>query len=136
MKRISFIGAGNVAWNLAQAFDLAGMTIHEVFSQNKESAKQLAERYGAFYGDDITRLDAAADCIIISVSDQSIHDVLNQIQTIPGFYAHTSGSISVKAMEDRHLKGGVLYPFQSVAALFREEYHPLPAADLRHSLHG
>lgn len=115
MKKLSFIGAGNVAWNLAHAFDLAGMTIHEVYAQSEDSAKNLAEKFGAFYSTDVSKLDASADCVILAISDHAIHEVLDSIKKIPSFFAHTSGAVPVEALIERHMKGGVLYPFQSLS---------------------
>ncbi|MHA8051616.1 DUF2520 domain-containing protein [Aquirufa sp. ROCK-SH2] len=39
--KISFIGAGNVAWNLAPALENAGNSVQEVFSRNPAKAKDL-----------------------------------------------------------------------------------------------
>lgn len=40
--KISFIGAGNVAWHLSQAFENAGNSVQEVFSRDPKKAKELS----------------------------------------------------------------------------------------------
>jgi hypothetical protein len=41
MFKISFIGAGHVAWHLSQAFENAGHSVQEVFSRNPAKAKDV-----------------------------------------------------------------------------------------------
>ena len=69
-RKISIIGSGNVATNLAHAFDRAGHDILQVISANSERAKQLANCFGAYYGNSISSVDFNADFIIINSSTQ------------------------------------------------------------------
>jgi predicted short-subunit dehydrogenase-like oxidoreductase (DUF2520 family) len=115
MTRVSFIGAGNVAWNIAHAFDLSGLKIHEVYASSLESAKQLASKFGAFYSNDVTRLDTSVDVVVIAVNDQSIIQVLDSVKDYSTTFVHTSGAVPIESLTERHMNGGVLYPFQSLS---------------------
>ena len=42
--RVSFIGAGNLAWHLAPTLDNAGFVVGEVYSRDPKKAKALVER--------------------------------------------------------------------------------------------
>ncbi|MFN3382413.1 MAG: NAD(P)-binding domain-containing protein, partial [Runella zeae] len=42
--RISFVGAGNVAWHMAQALEHAGHHIVEVYSRDSRNARRLVNK--------------------------------------------------------------------------------------------
>ena len=45
---VTFIGAGNLGWHLAQAFDNTDFAVREVYSRNKKNAAALvANLYNA-----------------------------------------------------------------------------------------
>ncbi|MBR9859275.1 DUF2520 domain-containing protein [bacterium] len=112
--KISFVGSGNVAWNLAKALDLAGHTINQVVSRNEEHAKALAEQFGAYYGSDFSSLYNDSDFIILSVHDDAYADVIKNLSPeIKGIVCHTSGATDISVFKDTGFKCGVFYPLQS-----------------------
>ena len=74
--KLTFIGSGNVATNLAHAFYQAGHTINQVVSKNKENAKALASNFGAYFGTELSQLYNDSDFIIICVNDESYKEVI------------------------------------------------------------
>jgi len=119
-RKISIIGSGNVATNLAHAFDRAGHDILQVISANSERAKQLANCFGAYYGNSISSVDLNADFIIICVNDESYFNVLEELpKGLNPIICHTSGPVSMDVISDYAPNFGVFYPLQS---LRKEKY--------------
>ena len=119
-RKISIIGSGNVATNLAHAFDRAGHDILQVISANSERAKQLANCFGAYYGNSIASVDLNADFIIICVNDESYFNVLEELpKGLKSIICHTSGPVSMDVISDYAPNFGVFYPLQS---LRKEKY--------------
>ena len=119
-RKISIIGSGNVATNLAHAFDRAGHDILQVISANSERAKQLANCFGAYYGNSISSVDLNADFIIICVNDESYFNVLEELpKGLKPIICHTSGPVSMDVISDYAPNFGVFYPLQS---LRKEKY--------------
>ena len=68
-KSIVFIGAGNLASHLSNAFFIAGHNILQVFSRTKESAKQLADHLNTAWTNDTAKILVGADVYVIALSD-------------------------------------------------------------------
>ena len=112
--KITFIGSGNIATNLAYAFDKAGHTIHQVVSTHESHAKELASKFGAYYGDTSSEL-YNADFIIIAVSDEAYPQALTLVNaTCRAIVCHTSGSVSMNILSSYLGDFGVIYPLQSL----------------------
>lgn len=113
--KITFIGSGNVATNLAHAFDKAGHTINQVISQNIENAKALASKFGAYYGDKPSTMYKDSDFVILCVSDKAYDDVMKEM---PGgmnaIVCHTAGPVSMDVLSTYSGRYGVIYPLQSL----------------------
>lgn len=118
--KISIIGAGHVAWHLANALEQADMDIVEIYSRDRKKAKELSS---TLYDSDATNsLDFStsdARIFILAVSDSAIAQVASQL-ILPkkSIVVHTSGSVQLSALEgvlaqnpDCNL--GVFYPLMT-----------------------
>lgn len=113
--KIAFIGSGNVAANLAHAFDRVGHTITQVVSQNVENAKALASKFGAYYGAELSELYKDADILFICVSDESYAEVVAQLpEKLGALVCHTSGPVGMEVLSSYSGSYGVFYPLQSL----------------------
>lgn len=113
--KIIFIGSGNVATNLAQAFDRAGHQILQVISSNSDRAQKLAKRFGAYYGNSVASVDFNADYVILCVNDESYFNVLEELpKGLKAVICHTSGPVSMEVIRSYALNYGVFYPLQSL----------------------
>ena len=113
--KITFIGSGNIATNLAYAFDKAGHTIHQVVSTHERHAKELASKFGAYYGDSSSELYKDADFIVIAVSDEAYPQALTLVNAkCRAIVCHTSGSVSMNVLSSYPGDFGVIYPLQSL----------------------
>jgi predicted short-subunit dehydrogenase-like oxidoreductase (DUF2520 family) len=114
MIKVIIIGSGNVAQHLIAAFQNSqnlGTEIElvQVFSRQIASVSHLLDL------DHITNdLDtlAEADLYIIAVSDDAIAEISSKLPFKNRLVVHTSGSVSLNALDDNNRKG-VFYPLQT-----------------------
>ncbi len=109
---IVLIGSGNVASHLGKALHNAKHCIRQVYSRNLENAQELARELNAEATSELTQLNTSADLYIISVKDDAIQAVVEQMPELNGLVVHTAGSVSVDALS-RFTNYGVFYPFQT-----------------------
>ncbi|MEJ8757846.1 Rossmann-like and DUF2520 domain-containing protein [Pontibacter sp. H259] len=113
---IAIVGAGNVAWHVAQGLQATGNAVTAVYSRTLTQASELTNLLpGAVAKADLDFRDVATDVILIAVPDAAIFSVANQLKITPGsIVAHTSGSqpISVLGSIDG-ADTGVFYPLQT-----------------------
>jgi predicted short-subunit dehydrogenase-like oxidoreductase (DUF2520 family) len=116
---IIFIGAGNVATNLAKAFSKAGHTIIQVVSKNASSASALARNFQCPFTTQLKETSLTADIYLVCVNDAAIEQAIVGMPVVNGLVAHTSGSTHIDVFQNKFLNFGVLYPLQSFSK-FRE----------------
>lgn len=109
---IVFIGAGNLATNLATALFNADCRILQVFSRSIDSAQLLANKFGSAHTNILANINENADIYFICIPDKAIHGVVYELIRPNGIVLHTSGSTDISALSrfDNH---GVFYPFQT-----------------------
>ncbi|MEM1137027.1 MAG: Rossmann-like and DUF2520 domain-containing protein [Bacteroidota bacterium] len=113
--KISFIGAGRVAWHLSQAFTKAGFTIFEVYSRNKSSALKVTNKIKQGKPTNKTDLSGSeANIFIIAVPDDIIAEIPNTI-VFPknSLILHTSGTVPLSILSTHFYRTGILYPLQT-----------------------
>lgn len=112
--RISVIGAGRVAYHLSKVFQEKHELV-QVFSRNKEKSCAWVQAFGAELIDDYALLNATVDLIVIAVSDQSIHQVIQSLNKYApnALIVHTSGSTHLNVLHSVHIRAGVFYPLQT-----------------------
>ncbi|MFO7616128.1 MAG: Rossmann-like and DUF2520 domain-containing protein [Bacteroidales bacterium] len=111
--RIGFIGAGRVAWLLAPAFQAAGHQVGQVISRSAISAGKLGERLHCRHSNRITDLDKELEVIFLTVPDQVLTEVINDISDYRGLVVHTSGTFSSLNFACQKYRYGYLYPLQT-----------------------
>lgn len=112
--RISFIGAGRVANQLACALNSHHQII-QICSRSLESAQTLAIKVNATATSNITELNPEIDLLIIAVSDYAIASVIADIAPPLSdvLIVHTSGSTDIEILTQVHARSGVFYPLQT-----------------------
>lgn len=115
-ERIVFVGAGNMATQLALALSNKGCSILQVYSRTIDSARQLAGRVGnnTLYTNRIADIVTDADLYIFSLSDNALPDVIEQMQPNDALWVHTAGSMPMDVFAAKCARYGVLYPMQTV----------------------
>jgi predicted short-subunit dehydrogenase-like oxidoreductase (DUF2520 family) len=127
MTKVIIIGSGNVAQHLIAAFQNSqnmGTEIEliQVFSRQKESISHLLDLNKIT--DDLESLEEA-DLYIIAVSDDAIANVSSQLPFKNRLVVHTSGSISLNALDDDNRKG-VFYPLQTFTKNKEVDFKTIP----------
>ncbi|AEI49839.1 Rossmann-like and DUF2520 domain-containing protein [Runella slithyformis] len=120
--RISFVGAGNVAWHLAQALEHAGHHIVEVYSRDTRNARRLINKlYDTTVALHPDFAESSAELIILAVSDDALDDVMQRL-VLPEecILVHTSGTKTLEELtrlvdiySDVPAHTGVFYPLQT-----------------------
>lgn len=126
IQNIVFIGAGNVATQLALTFKNAGVEILQIFSRSESSACELAERVEAKHTTDLKKLNSEADLYIISITDNAIEDLVVQLSLNDNLVVHTSGSVSIEILQGISNNFGVFYPLQTFSKSRAVEFENIP----------
>jgi len=114
VRKVVFIGAGNVSTSLAYAFSNAGWSIAQVYSRTINSASALADLYSSNAINSLSEIEYSADLYIIAVPDSSISEIVDLIPSVNGVVVHTSGSTPLSVLSKLKSRGiGVFYPFQT-----------------------
>lgn len=109
------IGSGNVATHFATALALF-VEIRQVYSRNISHARELAGKISPSCTaiNDVAEIVRDADLYLMSVTDDSIQKILQQIPDGgDGIWAHTSGSVGIEVFAGSRDRYGVFYPLQT-----------------------
>ena len=122
---ITFVGAGNLATNLAVALKVKH-NITCVYSRTMESAKCLADRVGGIPVNDIRDIKRGADIYIIAVKDDIIQDVAKQLANLAkdALVVHTAGTVGINALPTK--RRGVFYPMQTFSKQRILDFEDIP----------
>jgi predicted short-subunit dehydrogenase-like oxidoreductase (DUF2520 family) len=124
--KIVFLGAGNLATNLAMALKNHGHEIVQVYSRTEESAEKLARKTVAEPITKLNRLVHDADLYILSVKDDAIRQVLENFPVREGFLVHTAGSVPMDVLEGYAARYGVIYPLQTFSKERQVDFNTIP----------
>jgi predicted short-subunit dehydrogenase-like oxidoreductase (DUF2520 family) len=115
MNKITLVGAGNLAWHLAESLESAGYAIAEVYSRELRNANLLAQRtYNATPTNHLDFKDSEADFFFICVPDNAIKEIVLEIQLPPNaILVHTSGAEPLATLSGKNVSIGVFYPLQT-----------------------
>jgi predicted short-subunit dehydrogenase-like oxidoreductase (DUF2520 family) len=125
VMRISIIGAGNVATQLALAFKQARHQIVQIANRTTEHGQELAGVVGADFTSDLSQL-ADADVYIMAVKDDVIEEVAAQLQLNGKLLAHTSGTKSRSLLQKASYNFGIFYPLQTMTKTAKVDFKQVP----------
>ncbi|MCB0502014.1 MAG: DUF2520 domain-containing protein [Bacteroidetes bacterium] len=127
IERIGFVGSGNVATQLAKALFENQIIIDFVISRNFSNAKSLADRVGALALKGVDEVSKRkVDLIIISVGDQEIKMVGDQLAQYGIPLVHTSGATPRKVFAQAVSEIGVFYPLQTMTRSVALDFSNVP----------
>lgn len=125
---VVFIGAGNLATNLAKALYYKGFRIVQVYSRTEESARTLAQAVEAAYTTDLASVAADAQLYIVALKDAVFVRMLPEI--VAGrenaLWVHTAGSIPMNVWAGRVERYGVFYPMQTFSRQRMADFRQIP----------
>ena len=125
---VVFLGAGNLATNLAKALYRKGFRIMQVYSRTEESARTLANEVEAEYITDLKDVSNEARLYIISLKDAAFVELLPQITDGKqhALLVHTAGSIPMNIWEGHAERYGVFYPMQTFSKQREVDFREVP----------
>ena len=113
MTKIVIIGSGNVASHLFTALrDIDDLDIVQCYNR-RGLALSTEENAIHLVVSDIKQL-TDANLFIMAISDDAIAEVSSEIPEGDHLVVHTSGSVSINSINNKHRKG-VFYPLQSIS---------------------
>ncbi|MEM0543287.1 DUF2520 domain-containing protein [Flavobacterium sp. j3] len=123
MIKVSVIGSGNVAQHLVKAFSkTTEIELVQVLSRKKEAIAHLISEDKICTSFSELKL---VDIVILAISDNAISEVSKNIFLENQLVVHTSGSMSMDAIDDKHRKG-VFYPLQTFSKLKEVDFREVP----------
>ncbi len=113
-KRVTLIGAGNVAHHLAPALLKAGINLCQIYSRSVESARELGIKTGITYTSEVYAVYPDCDIYIFCISDDALLSFFKSIKVNKdALILHTSGSLPMDIFAPFTKHYGVLYPLQT-----------------------
>lgn len=125
-NKIVFIGAGNLATQLACQFVRKGFCISQVYSRTKLSAQTLAKNINTNYTISINEIDKNADLYICALKDDALPEALSRLSNIKGVIVHTAGSVDMTVFEGKFKQYGVFYPLQTFSKTKEVAFSTIP----------
>jgi predicted short-subunit dehydrogenase-like oxidoreductase (DUF2520 family) len=113
MNTINFVGAGNVAWHLAQALFSAGYHVSQVWSRTEQSAESLAQLVKAEPITDLNKIEPGADVYLLCLNDDAMPSVIQNLSFGGSLVLHTSGTLRMDVLAGVSENFGVFYPLQT-----------------------
>ena len=126
IKKIVFIGAGNLATHLALALRRASFEICQVYSRTQVSAETLAKQVGADSCSDYAEVNRDADLYIFALSDKALPSALEALKLSDKFLVHTAGSLPMSVFENYTSTYGVFYPLQTFSKAREVDFSKIP----------
>lgn len=127
---IVFIGAGNLATNLAKALYRKGFRIVQVYSRTEASARSLAEVVEAEFTTDLNEINLSARLYIVSLKDSAFIELLPAItvgKKKDTLLVHTAGSLPLSIWEETGVEHyGVFYPMQTFSKQREVDFREIP----------
>ncbi|WP_396141164.1 Rossmann-like and DUF2520 domain-containing protein [Flavobacterium sp.] len=123
MIRVSIIGSGNVAQHLIVAFSkTTDIELVQVFARKDAAVAHLInpDKIYTNFNDII-----AADLFIIAITDDAITEVSAAIPFSNELVVHTSGSVSIAAIDNKN-RQGVFYPLQTFSKSKEVDFKTIP----------
>ncbi len=126
MNTATIIGAGNVAWHLANALIDNDIKVLHIVSRSFESAAPLAERVGSIPLDDVSNEYDEPDIYIVAVSDDQIVSVVRNLSDKESWVVHTSGATGLDVFDIKKTRYGIMYPLQTFSKERKLDFRKVP----------
>ncbi len=124
-KTIVWIGAGNLATQMALEMHRNGLSIQQVYSRTAESAKALAQQLQTASCTSLQEV-IDADIYIFALKDTALEEVIAQMPHRKGIWIHTSGSMPMDVFKGNVEHYGVLYPLQTFSKNKKVDWSTIP----------
>ncbi|MEY2793327.1 MAG: hypothetical protein RJA76_1319 [Bacteroidota bacterium] len=119
--KISFIGAGNAAWQLSRSFENAGNSVMEVFSRHATHARDLVQYlYNAHVQEHLDFSESAATVFFLCIPESAYPHVLQELilpkdatlVLVSGHFGIAEATALYDPASENNNPVGVLFPVQ------------------------
>ena len=127
IEKVVFIGAGNLATQLALALKAKDVTIQQIYSHTHDNARKLGQQVNAPYTSELSQLVKDADIYILAVKDSAIKEVLENLSlNTSSLIVHTAGSVPMEILKESTHHYGVFYPLQTFSRERNIDFSNIP----------
>lgn len=126
IQTISFIGAGNVATQMAKNLYQKGFKIKQIYSRTEASAVLLSQQVEANFTTSLKEISSDVNLIVISVNDKALIEITPSLDLGQTLTVHTGGSIPMSQLEGVSSRIGVIYPLQTFTKSHDISFEKLP----------
>lgn len=123
--KVSILGAGNVATQLALALKKSGAQIIQIYNRSNEAGIELAKTVNASFTSDLSNLEDA-DIYLIAVKDDAIAEIAAHLKLSHKIVAHTSGTKSKELLSNCSNEYGIFYPLQTMTKSSKVDFKNVP----------
>ena len=123
--KITILGAGNVATQLALVLKKSGHEIVQIYNRSNDAGAELARTVGAGFSSYLYQLDDA-DIYIVAVKDDAILEIGNSFKANNKIVAHTSGTKSKDLLQNTSANFGIFYPLQTMTKTSKVDFKTVP----------
>ncbi|MDD4373882.1 MAG: DUF2520 domain-containing protein [Bacteroidales bacterium] len=122
--KISIIGGGNLAFQLARVFTSNGMMPSQILVRNKA----FWDDFEPFCNEVILKTQQleACDLLFLAVNDDAVSELAKQVKLTNTLIVHTSGSLNANAAACPENKYGVFYPLQTFSKVRFPDFNEIP----------
>ncbi len=124
--KIVIIGSGNVGYQMAWHLHNAGHQIIQVFSRHLPSAKWIGNLMDIPCTDTYAEISQDADIYLVTVKDDAISEVAEQLKLNGQVIAHTSGSVPGSVLANVSSNYGIFYPLQTLSRNVSVDFSTIP----------
>lgn len=119
--KISFIGAGNAAWQLSRSFENAGNSVMEVFSRHATHARDLVQYlYNAHIQEHLDFSESPSSVFFLCIPESAYASVLHELilpkdatlVLVSGHFSIAEATALYDPAHENNNPIGVLYPVQ------------------------
>ncbi len=123
--KITILGAGNVATQLALVLKKSGHQIVQIYNRTDEAGLELAKVVGAEFTSKFEEL-TEAEIYLVAIKDDAIADLGARFKSNDGIVAHTSGSKSKDLLQNTSANYGIFYPLQTMTKSSKVDFKTVP----------
>ena len=120
--KITIVGCGNVATVMARLCIENGHEIKQVIARNKLAGDDFSKKFSCSVVNFNEEATKEIDIVIVSLSDNSLPEAVQNLNFGSVPIVHTAGSCSMEVLDKTSKNYGVLYPLQTL----RKEMETLP----------
>lgn len=123
---VTIVGAGNVGYHLAWHLHNAGQRVVQVFSRHLPAAQWVGSLLDVPYTNRLEDINRDSDIYLISVKDDAIGTVVENLRLPGKVVAHTSGTVPMELLRPVSEHYGIFYPLQTLSRNISVDFSAIP----------